>query len=281
MGYELVFHFHEKDENGKFDLDESTKQTFTKNIGRRNAEISLEQVAAVIMGQLARRDIYVVNVEVYEYAKREITFKETKEGVTIKGKKFNFDQLHGVLKSDDDEEQPNLRPNMPQLRKESFEDLEDDFDLSQFKPSMPSSKPEIMPNFNIPSAPSKPKVDPNIPLRQELYHPHKEDYSLLQRQGYKLTMGKPYPIFKEFVKNPSEPVYYLIKDDVGTKVEINSSFFEPMRRGLVGIGLNDPQMSPPEGRLSYVDYGSGVIERGGIPTNNPEMIPMPNLRRNL
>ncbi len=235
MGYELNFFYHEKDDEGKFNLEvaESMKK-MTRRVGNRSADISLEQVAAIVMGQLARRDIYVVNVEVFEYAKKEVSFKETKNGIVIKGKKFSFDQLHGELKSDED-----------------CEELK--------------SSPKQIPQFNevlIQSAENKVKRNPDLPMRHEIFRPHIEDYPALQGQGYKLTMNKPYPLFSEFVKNPMEPIYYVIIDDTGNKVEISSAYFEPMRKPLLGENMTAVQR--PEGRLSYIDYGTN-----GVSTDMP------------
>jgi len=282
MGYEILFHYHDKNEEGKFDLqDAESVKTFSKNIGRRNVEVSLEQVATIIMGQLARRDIYITNVEVYEYAKREVSFKETKNGVVIKGKKFSFDQLHGTLKADDDY----VDEGEPQNT--SYDATEFMPDLSQFRPSLPTQT-ESIPQFN-PQAAQKvaKKRDPNVPVRHEVFRPSRDDYPVLQRQGVKLTMGKPYPLFGEFVKNAFEPVYYVVVDDSGNKIEINSTYFEPMRRGLSFTGVNDPATPQSEGRLAYVDYGTGVVDRGGVPIHQSNgsgvqpVPPMPVLRRDF
>jgi hypothetical protein len=89
-------------------------------------------------------------------------------------------------------------------------------------------------------------------------------------------MGKPYPVFKEFIKHPMEPVYYSVIDDSGNRTELSSTYFEPMRRGLVGMEGGDPQITPPEGKLAYVDYGTaGVSTAGSLATGG-----MPILRRN-
>jgi hypothetical protein len=278
MGYEITFTYYEK-EDGRFDMDPSKAKTLTKNVGRRNAEVSEEQVAAVILGQFANRDIYVTNVEIFEYTKRPVSFKEAKGGVVIRGKKFAFDQLASALKADDCTEtstpspipMPTLRreSEMPDLRSDSTDyDMSEFSDLSQFKPSMPAEQPIQMPQFNPALAQqkvnTKPKRDPNVPIRNEVFRPSREVYPMLQRQGIKLTMNKPYALFGEVMKNAMEPVYYVVQDDTGNKIEVSSLHFEPMRRGLVGIGMNDPQMPhQSEGRLSYVDYGSGVSHGGG------------------
>lgn len=252
-----------------------TIKTFTKYVGRRNSEVTLEQVAAVILGQMASRDKYIKDVQVFEFAKREVTFKETRNGVVIKGRKFAFDQLHGELICT---EEPKVDQEVSQYT-----------DLSQFKPSI-SSHPGVnpaMPQFNPVLAQSvaqkiqqKMQRDPNVPMRHEVFRPNREDFPHLQRQGFHLTMNRPYPIYNEVIKNEMEPIYYTVQDDVGQRVSLSSLYFEPMRRGLVGIGANDPSIAPPEGRLAYVDYGTaGVVGSVAAPTGGTP--PMPQLRRDF
>jgi hypothetical protein len=290
MGYEITFIYHEKNEDGKPDMENSS--TFTKSVGKRNEEVPLEKVGAIILGQMARRDVYISNVHIFEYVKREVSFKETKAGIIIKNKKFNFDQLSGELKMDDEVPQP--PPQLPQLPQRKIvldlpqeEDLNDFIpDLSQFKPSLPSPTVPEHPGL----IPKMPQFNPNIiaqaqaklqqqqqpvntgPLRHEVFRPSREDFPMLQRNGFRLTMGKPYPVFKEFIKHPAEPVYYSIIDDSGSRAELSSIYFEPIRRGLIGMESGEPQLAQPEGRLAYVDYGPSGGE-GGVGG-------MPVLRRN-
>jgi len=47
-------------------------------------EVPVEKLASAVMMQLARRDIMVFNVEISEFIKRKVSFKETKGGVLIK-----------------------------------------------------------------------------------------------------------------------------------------------------------------------------------------------------
>ena len=80
---------------------------------------------------------------------------ETKGGVIIKNRKFQFDQLQGEL-------------------------------ISQ--------EVEAPVQFTEPVA--KKVVPQHIgPIRQEVYRPSREDLADLQRQGFRLTLNKPYPIF--------------------------------------------------------------------------------------
>ncbi|MFX7870853.1 hypothetical protein ABTK02_23060, partial [Acinetobacter baumannii] len=58
----------------------------------------------LVKSQLARRDILVTEVDVYEFVKKKVKFKEVKGGFIIKDKKFMMDQSHGVpVASEDDE----------------------------------------------------------------------------------------------------------------------------------------------------------------------------------
>lgn len=228
MSYEIKFHFHERDEiEGKYNTDES--KTLTRIVGKRTEDVPLEQVAAVILGQLARRDIWVVDVEIAEFARRPVSFKETKSGVIIKNKKFHYDQVAGHLISED-EDKPIQQHQQPQQQQV------------------------------LQTQPIRPKRDPNVPLRYEVFHPGREDYGQLQREGVKLSMGKPYPIFGENVKMVQGPyggvetLYYVVQDDSGQKIDISGMFFEPMSRGLSFTGMQGmPSMKIPEGKLSYVD----------------------------
>ena len=43
------------------------------------------------MAQLARRDVWIVDVEIYELSKKPVSFKEAKGGIILKNKKFLFD----------------------------------------------------------------------------------------------------------------------------------------------------------------------------------------------
>lgn len=84
----MKYHYHERTEEG-YNRDEV--KTFKKKVGDPFEDIPLEKLAGAVMAQLARRDVWIVDVEVYELSKRQISFKETKGGIVIKNKKFLFD----------------------------------------------------------------------------------------------------------------------------------------------------------------------------------------------
>jgi hypothetical protein len=91
--FELIFHYHKRLESGRYDTEDHTMR---KTLGKKEEEVPLEQVASFVASQLARRDIFIVDVEPYEYVKRKVSFKETKDGIVIKNRKFSF-SVSGVV----------------------------------------------------------------------------------------------------------------------------------------------------------------------------------------
>ena len=88
MGFECIYYFHKKVDG---DYDRENKETFKKKVGDPFDDVPLEKLAASIMAQMARRDIWIVDVEIFELTKKQISFKESKGGIVIKNKKFSFD----------------------------------------------------------------------------------------------------------------------------------------------------------------------------------------------
>jgi len=88
MGFEVVFKYHDKIENG---YDTLENKTFKKKFGDPYEDVPLSKLALFVMGQLARRDIWIVDVEINEFIKKSISFRENKGGIIIKNKKFSLD----------------------------------------------------------------------------------------------------------------------------------------------------------------------------------------------
>lgn len=84
MGYEIICHYKKKNSS------DEEKMSLKKRIGDPYEETPIERVASAVMLQLARRDIFVEDVEIFEISKKKISFRETKSGIVIKNKKFIF-----------------------------------------------------------------------------------------------------------------------------------------------------------------------------------------------
>jgi hypothetical protein len=190
MGYEVKYHYHEKTESG-YDTDDA--KTFTKRVGKSFEETSLGAVASAIIRQLARRDIWVVNVEIVEFVKKEISFRESKGGIVIKNRKFNFDSISQSIVEDEDV-------------------VEDTVDTR-----------------SVPLPVKQPVVE-NLgpPMRREIFNP--EIPGLVQecqRRGYAFTVGDLYDIYKEIpdVRGLMHGMIYTVLDDDGNKREMNDKHF--------------------------------------------------------
>jgi hypothetical protein len=113
--FELIFHYHKKLENGKYDSDDCTMK---KTLGKKDEEVPLEKVASFIISNLARRDIWITDVELFEFAKRQITFRESKDGIVLKNRKFSFGRSgvvdEGLIAEEDKEVvQPQIKATVP------------------------------------------------------------------------------------------------------------------------------------------------------------------------
>jgi hypothetical protein len=207
MGYEIVFSFHERNETGNGYNTEVTK-TLKKVVGKATEDTPLEHLAKIVFGQLARRDIWVVDAEICEYTKKKISFKETKDGILLKHKKFGFDFTCGSVEAIEDngfvDEQVYEEETVPVL-----------------------SKP-------------KPAVKPIVkekPLRFEIYDPHPDMAALAKKKGLMFTIGKKYPIFSESFSgsNVALGMSYLTEDDLGNRRTLNDKHFTPIVNLLEGF----------------------------------------------
>jgi hypothetical protein len=109
MGFEVVYRYHEKLEEGGYDKSETKEMK--RKVGEPFEDVPLETLAQKIMAQMARRDIWVLpDVEIYELKKQKVNFRETKGGVIIKNKKFLLDTENNSIISQEipEEGQQNL-----------------------------------------------------------------------------------------------------------------------------------------------------------------------------
>ena len=229
MGYELTYKYHKKTEDG-YDTDKVDE--LKKKVGDPFEDVPLEKLAATIMMQLARRDIWVVDVEITELSKKKIKFRETEGGIVIKNKKFTLDSIAGALESHPVQEAPSCPAQLPSQHPHE----------AMAKPTAPV--PTAHPHEAIAKtpAPSGEKA-----IRNEIFDPTDDMVRAGMVKG-QFTRGKLYPIFKE-EKDPREvaagrelPMLYKTKDDLGKAQLVPSACFVAQGQGLVGGGQFDSDM---------------------------------------
>ncbi len=217
--FEVTYFYHAKNEDGKYDTTET--KTITKKIGQAFEEVSHDSLASVIIGQLARRDIWIVDVKIYEYTKKEITFKESSDGngIIIKNRKYTLNTTSGALAvSEESSPQTNLVAQNVQ---------------------------NIVPKQNL-------AVNPNKPIMFVTFDP--EIVHVNEIKSFKLTKGKQYAVFKmEEVKVGGMTIQkYTIKDDLNRNISIDEKYFTVVGKGLIGdkeLGFSEPVDKGP--KLSY------------------------------
>jgi hypothetical protein len=210
MGFEVIYYYKEATEiSGVY-----SEETFTKTskIGKFEEDVSFEVLAGKIMAQLARRNILITDIEIYEFAKKKINYKETKDGIIIKNKKFSFDSGAVVGGESNDEDIEEILQN---------EEL-----LSKLKKVIGFEKPQI----NLANRQTQLNADGKRPLRMETYEPELLTKHKMDQRGFKLTVGKKYPIFSE--KKGLGTINYITIDDSGREVEIGAECFVASSMGL-------------------------------------------------
>lgn len=203
MGYEVIFHYKESGDAPGVYKEEVKNKSY--KIGKVTEEIGLDVLASKIMSQLARRNILIVDVEIYEYAKKKLSYRETSDGIVLKNKKFSFDS--GVV-----------------LTAEEFESDED------FKP-LPTPSKELA-DKSCPIA-ARMNVAPQSrrAIRHELFEPEPLALHKAQQKGLKFTVGKKYPIYSE--SSLGTTIVYKTTDDKGKEVDVSSEYFVAMGSGLI------------------------------------------------
>jgi hypothetical protein len=221
MGFEITYKFYEKAEKG-YNVEE--EKEFKAKVGEPFDEIALEQLAGSIMAQFARRDIMVFDAEVYELAKKQISFKESDGGIILKNKKYRFDkgtQLHCETVV---ENLPSIA--MPHEAAEQLPTLAGEMrDISY------AEKSTSPPALKVPR-----KLAGMTPIRYEIYNPERYLINEARIRGLQFTIGARYPIYQErpLGDTPAHGYSYVTADDKGNREVLHASHFQPEGGGLIG-----------------------------------------------
>lgn len=259
--YELIFHYRDEVEKGSYSEEEKTKKI---KVGNIEEDTPIEAVAGKIFAQLARRNILVVDVEIYEFTKKKLSYKETEDGFLIKNKKFKFDDGIDSSVVDTTIEEPN--DNLNKL----FDILAANPKLIEAlrgggngQPSGASSPIATPPLSTPPRQMPHEKMTKEKPLRNEIFDPPPWLLKEARSRGLKFTIGKQYPILKEkLADNPSAGMLYTTVNDSGEKQVLAGIHFNPIQVRLEGNFQEGPiEPSKPISNLSW----DGVVDDPGMP----------------
>lgn len=239
MAYELTYFYHEKKPEGGYNTEE--RKELKKKVGNGFDDIPLEQVAGAIIKQLARRDIWVVDVEVSEYTKKPVSFKESTDGlgIVLKNKKFSLDHSATLV----------------------AQDISVDLVPEQAAPTSSTAlvKKQVKGNAGLNLV--EPPVNPNRIMYWAQFEPHPFTQEA-RTKGLKFTVGKKYPVHRAKENENGVGQIFYVTDDVKKMVQVDEKYFQVAGAGLVGDdeveGGFSPQ-GPPENepKLAYWSHMKG------------------------
>jgi len=233
MGFELIYHFREEESPGNYSSEIKNK---TIRVGKYHEDTSLESVAAKIMSQMARRNILIEDVEIFEYTKKQLSFKQNDESIIIKNKKYRFDD-GPVCHEDNVTEEPNLEALIENiLAKKINSQPQSLYSKDYLHPNKPE-KPS-----NLPPPPPQNTENGNVAsltvLKKEYFDPELLEEHKAKSMGLKLTKGNQYKIVG--VEGSGALQRYYVLDDNNKKIKADAMWFvatktpnlQPMDDGL-------------------------------------------------
>jgi hypothetical protein len=201
MGFEILYKYKERNESGN-GYAEEIKQML-KKVGEVDEDIPLEKLATIIFGQFARREIWIIEVEIFEFTRKKLSFRETKGGIVIKNKKFSVDEHANLTVQDID-----LEPQLPQ---------------------------QASPKINLTPKP--------IRSKQVRFVPELIDKAKLKTEGVRLTEDKVYTVLSETKHPTGLGMAYRIVNDINKEITISDVYFLPAEGANIKNSTKEPSLS--------------------------------------
>jgi hypothetical protein len=256
MGYELIYSFCEKKEDGSYDM--SNLKEMKKKFGKPFDESSLNDLAVAIIKQFSRRDILINGVKIFELVKKEISFKETKNGIVLKNRKFIFGETSTEgMQVQDEIEQPQLNGNGVMPHNNIMPQVVSQQNIQQSTPQM--KRPIKWVSFDGEGI-TQDQEGNRVPIG-----------FIVKKLGLQLSPNKKYPVFQEMddprdkrVDKFGQPALdrkrvYQIWDDRKREVTVSQDYFVPETR-LVADELGFSEKSEAGPKLMF----EGSVE-GNVP----------------
>lgn len=245
MGYEVTYKYHERTDDG-YNRDET--KSFKKKVGDPFDDVPLEKLAGAIMLQLARRDIWIIDVEILELSKKIINFKESKGGIILKNRKFLFDG------SDSTEI----------VAQELSQEIQQDYSVNL-------QKQVVHPHNNLQNhikeqVSNESRTTNKKPIDYVVFLPEPQQMSEIKQKNLKFTQDKRYAVYEKKLGFGGE-IFTMI-DDLGREQTVSDKFFVPAKTQLLG----DKELNFTE---SPKERDGGTLFWGNASSDNT----MPDLRR--
>jgi hypothetical protein len=244
VGFECCYHYHERID-GEYNKEET--KSFRKKVGDPLDDVPLEKLAAAIMAQLARRDIWIVDVEVFEISKKAVSFKEAKGGIVLKNKKFLFDGAPcGSIIVVDEQPAPTCQQQVS---------------VTEFH-----NRPVQGSDQSLSAASTA--IQPHNMIRQQnrraidivIFSPEPQQMHEAKRRGLRFTVDKKYEVFEKRPSPTGLGEVFVMQDDAGREQTVSDAYFVPANISLFGdkeLGFSESPRERDGGNL-YWGGGSGT-----------------------
>lgn len=244
MGFECNYHYHERVEG---DYNKEETKSFKKKVGDPFEDVSLEKLAAAVMAQLARRDVWIVDVEIFELFKKPVSFKESKGGIILKNKKFNFDgggeDASTIIVQDMVQAPP---PQPVQLPNQHVQPVNNE--------QYVNIQGRVQPHE---------QGQPRRPIDWMVFSPELPQMAEIQKKNLRFTPDKKYPVFEKKEGIGGGEVFVMI-DDTGREQLVSDKYFVPGNIQLLAdreLGFSQSQQQRDGGKL----YWGGANQEPNMP----------------
>ena len=283
MGFEIQFKYYKKKSEG-FGYDtEGEPEVMKVPVGKQWDDVDLDEVAKAVFGQMAKRNILIVDADIYEYTKKKVSFKLKDDGISIKNRKFSYD-ITGTIRSESENEgvvavQPIVQGgqvNHPhQMMQQQPQQMVQEQALVVQQPQEPDyshlpsevqaeivamKKAQAAAPVN-PNQRLRPVLPPSgTPLRYEIYDPHPDLKRMAEQKKLPFTIGKKYPIFEEKADKRGLlfGMVYLTEDDHGNRRALNDKHFVPMQ----SLSHASPETEARPNHQARLAYDDNVVQMG-------------------
>lgn len=235
MGFEVTYKYHERLEG---DYNKEETKSFKKKVGDPFEDVPLEKLAGAIMAQLARRDVWIVDVEVFELSKKSVSFKESKGGIILKNKKFNFDgggeDASTVIVQDMVQAAP-PQQYIPPANNGQHVNIQGQAAINPSKGVHPHEQGQ-----------------PRRPIDWMVFYPELHHMTEIKQKNLRFTPDKKYPVFEKREGVGGE--IFVMIDDTGREQLVSDKYFVPGNVQLLAdkeLGFSQNQQQRDGGKLYW------------------------------
>ena len=252
MGYEVTYNYYEKLKDS-FDYDRENLKNFRKVYGKATEDYPLEKLYQALMQQLARRDIFIVDWEIFEFVRKKVASRITKSDLVIKNRKFSMKNI--VLE------------NLEESDLEHCETQSQNCVVPAIAAPVMQSVPVQAPIHNpVNVAPVATKPVNLVTTKSERIIKYVQFLpGRMSRPIGKFTIEKTYPVFRESLSTTGIGMTLEIADDAGNRVNVSDEHFVPAQQSLLG----DEEARFSQTSNSFVDdkkLGWGGVIKDSMPS---------------